>query len=81
MSESTDNALKDKLGLVCSDHDSYAISSCYCIIVKPNASQDEVDRIVDSNEPSQIFAQSVSGIRRPIIARTTLLLITMYICK
>ncbi|CDS05435.1 hypothetical protein LRAMOSA07963 [Lichtheimia ramosa] len=27
--------------------------------VKPNASQDEVDRIVDSNEPSQIFAQSL----------------------
>ncbi|KAI7878636.1 t-SNARE [Lichtheimia hyalospora FSU 10163] len=28
-------------------------------LVKPNASQDQVDRIVDSNDPSQIFAQSL----------------------
>lgn len=37
------------------------------LLVKPSASQDEVDRIVESNDPSQIFAQSVREIRRLFI--------------
>lgn len=29
-------------------------------IVQPNATQDEIERVLDSDEPTQIFAQSVS---------------------
>jgi hypothetical protein len=31
------------------------------IIVKPDATQEEVDAIIDSDGPPQIFAQSVSN--------------------
>lgn len=32
----------------------------FLFLVKPDASQDEVDDIIDSDGPPQVFAQSVS---------------------
>lgn len=33
-------------------------------IVQPNATQDEIERVLDSDEPPQIFAQSVSCLKK-----------------